>query len=183
MKLKNRLMGARLCIRSYSREDLAFSTGMWFDRENGKYLSDPEAGYADGEYQKALDGMEDSPEGYYFIVELKTSETPIGTCCAFPDETGKSYDIGYCIDKKYWGQGYGTETVGLLVNWVRAQGGETVTAEVAVENRASHALLKKHGFTVQKEGEFQKYNMDVRFKSCFYRLCLKERKTVVPGKD
>ena len=91
----------------------------------------------------------------------------------FPNEDWDIYDIGYCIDRKYWKQGYGTEVIGLLLDWIRDHGGKKVTAEVAVENNASNALLVKCGFEVERATEFKKYNMDVVFKSYIYQILLK----------
>lgn len=167
MTLERLLLGERIAIRSYTPEDLAFSTDMWFDPENGKYLSDPVREYVDEVYQKALDGMQDSADGYYFIVELRSSGERIGTCCAFPEQG--VCDIGYCIHRSRWNQGFGTETVNLLLRWAREQGYTAVTAEAAKENRASRALLEKCGFLAGKESSFQKYHMDRRFDSLIYR--------------
>ena len=64
--------------------------------------------------------------------------------------------------------------MGLLIEYVRGQGGKSLTAEVAKENALSNALLKKLGFQVEREGEFSKYNMPVRYESWFYRLWLTE---------
>lgn len=166
MKLESPLLGERIVIRDYTPGDLTFSTDMWFDPENGRYLSDPTAEYVDEVYQRALDGLQDSKDGYYLIVELRSSGERIGTCCVFPDKD--VYDIGYCIHKSRWRQGFGTELVNLLVNWLREQGGLAVTAEAARENLGSCALLEKCGFTVKKEASFKKYNMDVRFDSLIY---------------
>ena len=47
MKIENKLIGERVAVRSYKKSDLEFVSGMWFDRENGKYLSDPEKEYND----------------------------------------------------------------------------------------------------------------------------------------
>lgn len=168
MKLKQPLIGERIAIRNYARSDLDFCTDVWFDPENGKYLSDPVREYVDGIYQRALDGMQDNEDGYYLIVELKDTGERIGTCCVFPDGDGKVYDIGYCIHKSRWRQGFGAEMVNLLVGWVREQGGTAVTAEAAQENRASCALLEKCGFTAIKETSFKKYHMDIAFDSFIY---------------
>lgn len=168
MKLERPLLGERIAIRNYTPGDLTFSTDMWFDPENGRYLSDPAAEYVDEVYRKALDGLQDSKDGYYLIVELRSGGGRIGTCCVFPDKSRKVYDIGYCIHKSLWKQGFGMELVNLLVNWVREQGGLAVTAEAAKENRGSCALLEKCGFTVKKEASFKKYNMDVCFDSFIY---------------
>ena len=94
MKLDRPLEGERIVIRSYTPEDLDFCTGMWFDPENGRYLSDPAREYVDEVFQRALDGLQDSGDGYYLVVERKGGRERIGTCCAFPDEAGKVYDIG-----------------------------------------------------------------------------------------
>ena len=57
MKLDRPLAGERIVIRSYAPEDLDFCTGMWFDPENGRYLSDPAREYVDEVFQQALDGL------------------------------------------------------------------------------------------------------------------------------
>lgn len=170
MRLDAPLVGERLCIRNYEPADLDFSSGMWFDPENGKYLSDPTAEYVDATYQKALDSLQDSRSGYYLTVW--DGRERVGTCCVFPDKNREEYDIGYCVHRSRWGQGLGTELVGLLVDWVRAQGGKAVTAEAAKENRASRALLEKLGFEAVRESSFRKYHMDLRFESYIYRLDL-----------
>ena len=171
MKLERPLAGERIVIRNYAPEDLRFSTDMWFDPENGRYLSDPAADYVDAAYQKALDGLQDSGDGYYLIAELRETGERIGTCCAFPDGEGVC-DIGYCVHKSRWKQGFGTETVELLVGWAREQGWSAVTAEAAKENRASCALLEKCGFSVLREASFKKYHMEIAFESLIYRKSL-----------
>lgn len=168
MKLDRPLEGERIVIRSYAPEDLDFCTGMWFDPENGRYLSDPAREYVDEVFQQALDGLQDSGYGYYLVVERKDGGERIGTCCAFPGEAGKVYDIGYCVHKSCWRQGFGREIVELLLDWARDQGGTAVTAEAARENRGSCALLEKCGFTALREASFQKYHMDVTFESLVY---------------
>ena len=167
MTLERPLTGERIVIRSYTPEDLAFSTDMWFDPENGRYLSDPTADYVDEVYRKALDGLQDSEDGYYLIVELRDGGERVGTCCAFPAKEG-TCDIGYCVHRSRWRQGFGAEIVKLLLDWAREQGWTAVTAEAAKENRASCALLERCGLTVKRESSFGKYNMDVRFDSYIY---------------
>lgn len=169
MKLTEALHSQRVLIRNYEAADLDFVTGMWLDKENGKYMSDPTRDHVDEAFQKALDELQDSQFGYYLIVEHANSGERLGSACAFPDEEGKTYDIGYCIYKNHWKQGYGTEAVKLLIEWLRTIGARAITAEVAVENMASCALLSRLGFAVEKETEFKKYNMDVHFKSHIYR--------------
>ena len=172
MKINTELTGARVYIRDYRPADLDFAAGMWLDEENGRYLSDPAREYVDEVFQRALDGLQDSGDGYYLVVERKGGRERIGTCCAFPDEAGKVYDIGYCVHKSCWRQGFGREIVELLLDWARDQGATAVTAEAALENRGSCALLEKCGFTLKREASFRKYHMDIEFDSCIYERTL-----------
>ncbi len=169
MKIKGRIPGERISIRSYADSDREFVSGIWFDRVNGKYLSDPEWSCVDEVYQRALDALADSPYGYYFVVE-DVSGVPMGTCSAFPSEDGSEFDLAYCVHRDYWNQGFGTQIVKALVNWCWAQGAERVTAEVAVSNGASNALLRKLGFQILRESEFPKYNMGITYPSYIYAL-------------
>lgn len=176
MKLEDRQIGKRIALRGYRKTDFEFVSGMWFDKENGKYLSDPEIEYIDEKYQKAVDEMDDCPFGYYFVAEkLETGEL-VGSCCAFPDYDGEDkliFDIGYCVHKSYWRQGYGKEILFTLLDWIRSQGGVSVTAEAAKENTASVELLKKSGFEVIKESTFKKYNMNLTYDSYIFGKVLK----------
>lgn len=173
MQLKNNLYTPRITVRDYRKSDLPFLIDMWFDEENGKYLSDPAKAYVDDEYRKALDQLEDNPYGYYLTLVLNGSDEIMGSCFIFPDDKQESYDIAYCIHKNYWGQGYGTELIRLIIDWVYNHGGIEITAEVAKDNTASNLLLRKNGFEVIRENRFRKYNMDVYYDSYIYRLMLK----------
>lgn len=164
MNIDNPIQGPRLTIRSYDRSDLSFVTSMWLDPENGKYLSDPTADRVDAVFQKALDTLQDSPYGYYLIIERGGER--VGSFSVFPERD--IYDIGYCIHKDHWRQGYASEALTVMLDWMRARGAKAVTAEVAAENTASNALLQKFGFEAERRTSFEKYNMDVRFDSFIY---------------
>lgn len=173
MQIEGTLSTPRITVRNYQRADLPHLSAMWFDAENGKYLSDPTNEYVDDKYQAALDGLEDSSYGYYLTVVLNDSGEVIGSCFLFPDEKKERFDIGYCIHKNYWRQGYGTELLHLIVLWAREHGAVEITAEAAKENIASSLLLKKLGFEVVRESSFKKYNMNIEYESYIYRLTLK----------
>lgn len=167
MKLEKELTGKRIIIRSCEKSDLAFYKSMWLDPENGKYMIDPEKEFANEEYLEALSKLDSDEDGYYLTVILHSGE-PIGSFCAFPENGGKVFDIGYCIHKKYWKQGFGSEALSIMIDWISSRGAEKITGEVAVENIASCKLLEKFGFVPEKETEFKKYNMDIKFKSYIY---------------
>ena len=172
MKIESDLCGVHLHIRNYQESDLPFLTDMWFDKENGKYLSDPTKEYIDEAFQHALDTLGESQFGYYLVIELADSHEPVGSCCMFPDESGKVYDIGYCIHKDKWRMGYGSEAVSLILMWMKSRSVKKVTAEVAVCNIPSNSLLQKLGFQIEKKASFKKYNMDTVFESYIYMKLL-----------
>lgn len=168
MKIQADMRCSHIRIRNYRETDLPFLTDMWFDEENGKYLSDPTREYVDEAFQKALDTLGESESGYYLVIELADTGERVGSCCMFPDKAGRVYDIGYCIHRKFWRQGYGSEALRLMLGWMRAQGADKVTAEVAVENVPSNRLLDGLGFSVEKRTRFKKYHMDISFDSYIY---------------
>ncbi|MBO4327117.1 MAG: GNAT family N-acetyltransferase [Clostridia bacterium] len=171
MKIDNIIETPRLMIRSWNKKDRDFTLSLWCDEENGQYMSDPAYKNIDEKYLTCVDEMEDDPDGYFMTAELKETGERVGTCCAFPEN--ENYDIGYCIAKKHWREGLGTELIGALIRWIRGKGGSSVTGEVADENKASAALLRKFGFTEYKKSRFKKWGEDRYFDSHFFRLGLK----------
>lgn len=167
MKLNECLIGERILIRNYTQSDLNFMTDMWFDEENGKYMSDPTREYVNDIYRNILNDLENSDEGYYLVAELAEDGEPIGSAGIFPMAEGV-YDIGYCVHKSKWQQGFGSEIIMLLLKWLKEHGANKVMAEVAIDNLPSNLLLRKFGFTIEKKSTFHKYNMDVQFDSYIY---------------
>lgn len=160
----------RLRLRSWRKSDKDFTLSLWGDRENGKYMSDPVRENMDEAYLKCVDEMEDNPEGYYLLVERKADGMPVGTCCIFPEND--NYDIGYCIAKEHWREGLGTEMVDAILRWVKAEGGRSVTGEVADANLPSIALLRKFGFLEDRKTRYKKWGEETYFDAHYYKLNL-----------
>lgn len=107
----NNLETNRLIIKSTKKEDTSFCLDIWLDDEMGKYLSDPPRDKADDAYLKWKDNVENYDGCYYFVAISKKTNNYIGTCSAVPSEDQKHWDLGYCVHKKYWRQGYATEMI------------------------------------------------------------------------
>ena len=174
MKPMVRIETPRLVIRSYQGNDRDFCLSLWCDGENGEYMADPLLENADEKYLSLIDEMKDEEEGFYLIAELRETGARVGTCCAFP-ENG-NFDIGYCIAKDHWKEGLGTEMIGALLQWIREQGGASVTCEVADRNAASRALLRKFGVSQGRKSEYKKRGSEKTFDAHFYTLTLTENR-------
>ena len=170
--LTKNILTPRLRLRTYTAADRDFVLALWGDRENGKYMIDPTAEHQDERYLAAIDEMADEPEGYSLVAELRESGALVGTCCAFP-EADDNWDIGYCIHKAHWRQGLGVEMVSALIGWIEAQGGRSVTGEVADDNAASVALLRKLGFSSHRKTHYKKWGEETYFDAHVYKLELK----------
>ena len=168
MFLTNNIETPRLLIRSWRDCDKEFTLSLWGDKENGKYMSDPSHEHIDDEYLRCVDKMENSPDGYYMLIELKNDGSRVGTCCVFPD--GDRYDIGYCIAKSHWREGLGSEMLETLIRWIKADGGRSITGEVANDNEASVALLRKYGFNEDRKSIFKKWGEETCFDATIFKL-------------
>lgn len=170
MLLIKNLETPRLTIRSWQKSDKDFTLSLWGDKENGKYMSDPIRENMDEAYLKCVDEMEDNPDGYYLVAEWKEDGTPVGTCCIFPEN--ENYDIGYCVSKDHWKEGLGTEVIDAIIRWVKAEGGKSITGEVADINLASVALLRKFGFSEDRKTRYKKWGEETYFDAHYYKLNL-----------
>jgi RimJ/RimL family protein N-acetyltransferase len=54
--------------------------------------------------------------------------------------------VGYWIGRPYWGQGYATEALRLVIEYARALGAKGLQAETFPENPSSARVLSKCGF-------------------------------------
>ena len=83
-----------------------------------------------------------------FIV-LKDSRVVIGSTSfhGVPDENGMM-EIGIGIEEEFWGNGYATEALRGMWNWVCGESGvRTLRYTVSPDNLASISVIKKFGFT------------------------------------
>lgn len=107
---------------------------------------------------------------YSFIAFSKETNEFIGTCSIAPETDSKHWDLGYCVHKKYWRQGYATEMIKALINFGYEKGGRKFTADVAKQNSGSNGVLKKLGFSIEKEGTFKKTGTDIIYSNYTYKL-------------
>jgi RimJ/RimL family protein N-acetyltransferase len=99
---------------------------------------------------------------------LRLSEPPwlvlldgvvVGDCGTVGPPVDGSVEIGYGLAEPYRGRGIGTEVVRRLAELLLARPEiRRVTAEVLLDNVASHRVLEKNGFAVERsDGEHALY--------------------------
>jgi RimJ/RimL family protein N-acetyltransferase len=160
----------RLIIRSTREEDGPFCLSIWLDNEMGRYLADPPRDKADEEELNFGKDIENEDGWYPFVAILKETGEFIGTCSVVPMDDDRRWDLGYCVHKNYWRQGYASEIIQALVDFGHKKGGMKFTANVAKENEGSNAVLKKLGFYIETEGTFKKRQTDIVYEQYTYRL-------------
>ncbi len=83
---------------------------------------------------------------YRWGIVLKGKNELIG-CIDVIDSSikNKTCEIGYCIGSKWWNQGYTTEALKLVINFLFEAGFEVITAQHIESNPASGKVMKKAG--------------------------------------
>lgn len=162
----------RLYLRSFEREDARFAISIWNDPEMGEYLPDEAMEELDESYLKEIENLAEDDVCYYMISECKDTHQRIGTCSFIPSIDGKTYDIAYCVHRKYWRNGYATEMAKGMVDYAKTQEADKVTVRVNKENTGSNKVVRKIGFKVVGEHSYKKRGTDVEFYDYLYELIL-----------
>lgn len=94
----------------------------------------------------------------YASIVLKSTKIIIGTAMIFNfDHEAKHAEIGYVFDSRYWGKGYGTETVALMNGFAfDSLNLHKLHARVVGANIGSIRVLEKNGFML--EGRLKDYH-------------------------
>ena len=90
----------------------------------------------------------ESGDEYYWVITLREADRAIGgiSCYVQPD----SAEIGFLLNRRYWGNGYTTEAARAVIGWLLSiPGMREVWATCDVENLASARVLEKAGLSSQ----------------------------------
>ena len=110
----------------------------WFPHENMQVTESVISSWV-SDYSK--------PNFYQWAILLKKIDEPIGSIGVVEmDEDTKSCELGYCIGKPFWHQGYTSEAVSQLITFLFEQVKfEKITARHDVRNPNSGAVMMKCG--------------------------------------
>ncbi len=139
----------RLILRHLSTADAEFVLELLNDPSFIRYIGDKQVRTLDDARTYVLEGPVRSYETYGFglnLVELKSSETPIGICGLLKRETLPDPDIGFAFLPAYWNQGYAFEAADAVMKHGRGVLGiDQILAITTPDNETSTKLLMKIG--------------------------------------
>ena len=129
----------RLTLRRFEIEDAENMFYNWAnDPEVTKYLTWPAHESVDTTETilKEWISKYDEKDFYQWAIELNDLEQPIGTISAIKtDERVESVEIGYCIGKRFWNNGYMTEALTAIIRFfINEVGAGRVWARHDTEN-------------------------------------------------
>lgn len=97
--------------------------------------------------ERAIANYETYGFGHY-LVELKATGEPMGTCGLIQREGLDAPDIGYAFLPRYWSKGYAFEAASAIMLYAKETLGLTrLVAITAPDNQPSMKLLEKLGLT------------------------------------
>lgn len=147
----------RLILRDIVADDLPAVHEYASDSEVVRFMDwGPSTEQESHDYiQKTLAQQRDAPRYHFDLaVVLRSSGQLIGGCgLSIPVPAAPEGVIGYCLNRRYWGQGYASEAAcALLALGFGPLALHRITAECDAENRASAHVLEKIG--MRREGRF-----------------------------
>ena len=110
----------------------------WFPHENMQVTESVISSWVN-DYSK--------PNFYQWAILLKKIDEPIGSIGVVElDAENQSCEIGYCIGKAYWHQGYTTEALRAVLDFLFKQVGiKTIIARHDIRNPHSGDVMRKSG--------------------------------------
>lgn len=106
---------------------------------------------------------------YYFMIHRREDDALVGSVyVAVRDETARKAEIGYRIDRQFWGKGYATEAAERVLEFgFDRLDMQRIFAHVLCENIGSVRVLEKIG--MQQEGILRQ---DSYFHGRFWDVCM-----------
>ena len=117
------------------------------DKEVLKYFVDR---YVEKESDMVLDKVIKyclDNQRYFFAIELKDTPEVIGMIlqCSGASPVFNTTEIGYAIGRKYWNNGYATEALKAMIDFIFSRGIHKVVVSHIIGNDASKRVIQKCG--------------------------------------
>ena len=161
----------RLILRPLSVADAADAFEWQSDPEVNRYMIYPL--YTD--IEKTREWIVSlGPDVNEFGFELKSTGKVIGAGGIKYHPDSDAWELGYNLNRNYWGRGYATEASKALIRWAyEYEGARDFIACHATANAASGNVIRKCGFQFVQYGQYSRYDGSETFEASFYRMKMK----------
>jgi ribosomal-protein-alanine N-acetyltransferase len=181
------LVGDRIYLRDHRPEDLDGFHAWMSDPEVTRYLTrrttTPEESLA--QLRDCLAENDNPARTRYFLAVVRKQDGTYLGDAGFTVE-GSSADLGYFLLKAYWGQGYATEAMRLMIAYCFTKLAlNRVTAGCAAGNSASERVMQKCGLRLVSRQTASNSKNQVLADRLEYELLRQDwgREQVIPTKN
>jgi len=144
----------RLTLRELSSDDAAFILRLLNEPSFLRFIGDKHVRTLDDARQYIHDGPIASykKNGFgLYLVQLKSTETPIGMCGLLKRETLSDVDIGFAFVPESWNKGYAFESAAAIMSYAKdVLKLPRIVAITNKDNEASAKLLEKLGLHFER---------------------------------
>ena len=158
----------RLILRPLVKEDSRDVFEWVGDPVVNKYM--PYALYQNiRQVEEWIDSISDDKNEFAFC--LKDTHKVIGAGSVTFDPEREAYELGYNLNRAFWGKGYATEASRAMLQWAYQNlSAREFVANHANANVASGKVIKKCGFEFDHYGQYSRFDGSETFDASFYVL-------------
>lgn len=171
----------RLLLRPFALTDAEAMYRNWAsDPEVTRFLTWPAHASPEVSARVLSDWVKqyEKPEYYQWAIVPAAVGEPIGSIAVvgFDSRVGQP-EVGYCIGKRWWRQGYASEALGLVIDFLIGEvGASRITARHDPRNPGSGAVMEKCGMTYEGTLRQADRNNQGICDACIYSILAEERR-------
>lgn len=145
----------RLILLKFEAADAAAVYAMRSDADTMRYIREPQNREETANWLKLVSSRWQTDKTGFCAVIEKSSQTLIGWCGLWRlKETGE-IEVGYAVNKNFWGAGYASEAAGKFLEYgFEELNLDEIVAVARPENLASRRVMEKLGMLYDYTGEF-----------------------------
>ena len=156
----------RLALRRLTLDDAAFMLGLLNEPSFLQNIGDKgvrtEADAREHIRKGPVASYDANGFGLY-LVSLRNTGEPIGTCGLLKRDALEDVDVGFALRPAFWSQGYAFEAASAVIAYARdTLGLSRIVAIVSLDNKASIGLLERLGLTFEKRTRLSENAPEVR---------------------
>ncbi len=169
-KMNKTIKTDRLILRPLTTDDAADMFEWTSDPVVNRYMP-----YSlNKDISQTIDYLSSIPdEANEFAFCLQSTGKVIGSGGISFDPDRNAWELGYNLNRAYWGNGYATEAAKAMIEWAYATlGARDFACNHANANEASRKVILKCGFTFDHYGQYSRFDGSETFDASFYVMHL-----------